>query len=198
MVDSLASGASARKGVRVRLPPRAPSEKPGIFGFRVLFCLHLGQAFHLSFQGAQRPRESAPQREPRTRIAETGLPAGLTMTRLGPLGALRFPEQVSQQNLKSRVDIREKLWYYNRRVQQNTVRASGGIGRLAGFRCQCSQGRAGSTPASRTKPGTSKRMSRVFVWLSFYCHYLMRRRKWSRDLSASTLECIYESAEEKL
>ena len=28
--------------------------------------------------------------------------------------------------------------------------ASGGIGRLAGFRCQCSQGRAGSTPASRT------------------------------------------------
>ena len=29
--------------------------------------------------------------------------------------------------------------------------ASGGIGRLAGFRCQCSQGRAGSTPASRTK-----------------------------------------------
>ena len=32
-----------------------------------------------------------------------------------------------------------------------TPRASGGIGRLAGFRCQCSQGRAGSTPASRTK-----------------------------------------------
>ena len=35
--------------------------------------------------------------------------------------------------------------------------ASGGIGRLAGFRCQCSQGRAGSTPASRTKTkGTTK------------------------------------------
>ena len=32
-----------------------------------------------------------------------------------------------------------------------TICASGGIGRLAGFRCQCSQGRAGSTPASRTK-----------------------------------------------
>ena len=28
LVDSLASGASARKGVRVRLPPRAPSEYP--------------------------------------------------------------------------------------------------------------------------------------------------------------------------
>ena len=27
MVDSLASGASARKGVRVRLPPRAPNGK---------------------------------------------------------------------------------------------------------------------------------------------------------------------------
>ena len=32
----------------------------------------------------------------------------------------------------------------------NHPSASGGIGRLAGFRCQCSQGRAGSTPASRT------------------------------------------------
>ena len=32
--------------------------------------------------------------------------------------------------------------------------ASGGIGRLAGFRCQCSQGRAGSTPASRTSSET--------------------------------------------
>jgi hypothetical protein len=30
--------------------------------------------------------------------------------------------------------------------------ASGGTGRLAGFRCQCSQGRAGSNPASRTNP----------------------------------------------
>ena len=28
LVDSLASGASARKGVRVRLPPRAPPEIP--------------------------------------------------------------------------------------------------------------------------------------------------------------------------
>ena len=31
---------------------------------------------------------------------------------------------------------------------------SGGIGRLAGFRCQCSQGRAGSTPASCTTKRT--------------------------------------------
>ena len=30
LVDSLASGASARKGVRVRLPPRAPLKTPGI------------------------------------------------------------------------------------------------------------------------------------------------------------------------
>src|SRR5688572_8402994 len=29
-------------------------------------------------------------------------------------------------------------------------RASGGIGRRAGFRCQCPKGRGGSTPPSRT------------------------------------------------
>ena len=41
--------------------------------------------------------------------------------------------------------------------------ASGGIGRLAGFRCQCSQGRAGSTPASRTtSEQTSYRLLRLF------------------------------------
>ena len=40
LVDSLASGASARKGVRVRLPPRAPKQKATAkavafcFGFR--------------------------------------------------------------------------------------------------------------------------------------------------------------------
>lgn len=37
-----------------------------------------------------------------------------------------------------------------RETARNSTSASGGIGRLAGFRCQCSQGRAGSTPASRT------------------------------------------------
>ena len=32
LVDSLASGASARKGVRVRLPPRAPNQyNPNLF-----------------------------------------------------------------------------------------------------------------------------------------------------------------------
>lgn len=35
-------------------------------------------------------------------------------------------------------------------IWHREIRASGGIGRLAGFRCQCSQGRAGSSPASRT------------------------------------------------
>ena len=45
----------------------------------------------------------------------------------------------------------------------NKIRcASGGIGRLAGFRCQCSQGRAGSTPASRTK---KKDMTKGHVFL---------------------------------
>ena len=38
LVDSLASGASARKGVRVRLPPRAPEEKTSAFG-RCFFLL---------------------------------------------------------------------------------------------------------------------------------------------------------------
>ena len=36
LVDSLASGASARKGVRVRLPPRAPKQKATAFA--VAFC----------------------------------------------------------------------------------------------------------------------------------------------------------------
>ena len=40
-------------------------------------------------------------------------------------------------------------------LSANPICASGGIGRLAGFRCQCSQGRAGSTPASRTKRRTA-------------------------------------------
>src|SRR5690606_34638623 len=33
------------------------------------------------------------------------------------------------------------------------ARASGGIGRRAGFRCQCPQGRGGSSPPSRTRRG---------------------------------------------
>ena len=50
----------------------------------------------------------------------------------------------------------------------NKIRcASGGIGRLAGFRCQCSQGRAGSTPASRTTKRTSKWMSFLFLLLTY-------------------------------
>ena len=43
--------------------------------------------------------------------------------------------------------------------------ASGGIGRLAGFRCQCSQGRAGSTPASGTTSEQSPLCSDVFLCL---------------------------------
>ena len=35
-------------------------------------------------------------------------------------------------------------------VLRNPACASGGIGRRAGFRCQCSQGRGGSSPPSRT------------------------------------------------
>ena len=49
LVDSLASGASARKGVRVRLPPRAPSRKP----LKTLrfqgFCCVYGQVFFPMF-----------------------------------------------------------------------------------------------------------------------------------------------------
>ena len=45
--------------------------------------------------------------------------------------------------------------------------ASGGIGRLAGFRCQCSQGRAGSTPASRTS--SSQALYRLRRAFSFHC-----------------------------
>ena len=47
LVDSLASGASARKGVRVRLPPRAPKQKATAkavafcFGFRQPWVVRL-------------------------------------------------------------------------------------------------------------------------------------------------------------
>ena len=52
-------------------------------------------------------------------------------------------------------------------TKRQTTCASGGIGRLAGFRCQCSQGRAGSTPASRTSSSqASYRLRRAF---SFHC-----------------------------
>ena len=51
--------------------------------------------------------------------------------------------------------------------------ASGGIGRLAGFRCQCSQGRAGSTPASRTtSPRTLYRSRRLFLQKSPLTHFV--------------------------
>ena len=49
-----------------------------------------------------------------------------------------------------------------RETARNSTSASGGIGRLAGFRCQCSQGRAGSTPASRTTSEQSLLCSDVF------------------------------------
>ena len=52
-------------------------------------------------------------------------------------------------------------------TKRQTTCASGGIGRLAGFRCQCSQGRAGSTPASRTSSSQATyRLRRAF---SFHC-----------------------------
>ena len=55
---------------------------------------------------------------------------------------------------KKSVDNCPMVWYHQSRAEQQVsnfhTSASGGIGRLAGFRCQCSQGRAGSTPASRT------------------------------------------------
>ena len=51
----------------------------------------------------------------------------------------------------------------------STACASGGIGRLAGFRCRCSQGRAGSTPASRT----TKTRPKGLVFL-FFCAKSLR------------------------
>ena len=64
----------------------------------------------------------------------------------------------------------------NATIGKLTACASGGIGRLAGFRCQCSQGRAGSTPASRTSSSqASYRLRRAIlfhIWLiarSFCC-----------------------------
>ena len=68
-------------------------------------------------------------------------------------------------------------------LRKSAVRASGGIGRLAGFRCQCSQGRAGSTPASRTSSSQAAyRLRRVFyashqklIAHSFRCSSLPNR-----------------------
>ena len=74
-----------------------------------------------------------------------------------------------RKKLKKSVDTLPRLWYYLSCAEtaRQTICASGGIGRLAGFRCQCSQGRAGSTPASRTSSSQATyRLRRVF---SFYC-----------------------------
>ena len=49
LVDSLASGASARKGVRVRLPPRAPKERHAV-GVPLFFIYPGGPAAHLNTQ----------------------------------------------------------------------------------------------------------------------------------------------------
>ena len=65
-------------------------------------------------------------------------------------GGEREGESGGRRKNKKSVDTWRFLWYYKSRAKDSAVCASGGIGRLAGFRCQCSQGRAGSTPASRT------------------------------------------------
>ena len=58
-----------------------------------------------------------------------------------------------------------------------TPRASGGIGRLAGFRCQCSQGRAGSTPASRTKERHDKVVSFFFSFIPLSIQQICKQKK---------------------
>ena len=61
-----------------------------------------------------------------------------------------MPSLFLRRRAKKTVDNGRRPCYDKSCVERQTICASGGIGRLAGFRCQCSQGRAGSTPASRT------------------------------------------------
>ena len=46
LVDSLASGASARKGVRVRLPPRAPNQSKCFTLTLIFFCSKIDKWFY--------------------------------------------------------------------------------------------------------------------------------------------------------
>ena len=75
--------------------------------------------------------------------------------------------------LQNGVDTGAVLWYYiacaERSSSARTRCASGGIGRLAGFRCQCSQGRAGSTPASRTKKKDTTYVVSFFLGFDRLC-----------------------------
>ena len=142
MVDSLASGASARKGVRVRLPPRAPQERH--VSKRVFLFL-----FSIPCIKNRRPPRSHPFLLSRKiflffPLDESDPICYHSAVRLSDTSSL-----VSDEELVSSTP---------------PCCTSGGIGRLAGFRCQCSQGRAGSTPASCTTRKT--RFKRVFLFLS--------------------------------
>ena len=85
-----------------------------------------------------------------------------------------------------------QLWYYLSCAEDSAVRASGGIGRLAGFRCQCSQGRAGSTPASRTTSEQSSLCSDVFLclWQKRHLLFLQMSFLFCRALGGSTLPIV--------
>ena len=54
---------------------------------------------------------------------------------------------------------------------ERDARASGGIGRRAGFRCQCSQGRGGSSPPSRTEGPESRHRLRTSRGSGLFCEF---------------------------
>ena len=76
------------------------------------------------------------------------------------------------------------------RKTAHTACASGGIGRLAGFRCRCSQGRAGSTPASRTKREIRKNLS--FLFSIFQTILLFIQKSVNKMLKGSDFPVISE------
>lgn len=94
-----------------------------------------------------------------------------------------MPSLFLRRRAKKTVDNGRRPCYDKSCVERQTIRASGGIGRLAGFRCQCSQGRAGSTPASRTRQAPASKRS----W-----GLLFARNPWGATVEeTASLPCLF-------
>lgn len=89
----------------------------------------------------------------------------------------RCSDQASSVSCGSR-DILGKLSFTG--SPDAVTRASGGIGRRAGFRCQCPKGRGGSTPPSRTDRTCERSRSEVKPPTGFFVSVPVRALS-SRD-----------------
>ena len=107
---------------------------------------------------------TAPRTAPTTPLTCLYLITNLIPLSIYILIPVFYPHLSSSPNIFFRF-FQKRCWHFSSCVviyclslneRRHTACASGGIGRLAGFRCRCSQGRAGSTPASRTTRSWTK------------------------------------------